>query len=185
MFVAMGVLLIGAIGIAGSVAAYLDRKRMTIAILRSLGAPPSAVLWLYLIQVLLAGLVGVTAGLLAGWLLAGAITPHLADWLPVAPGFRVVPLAVAGAFGLLVTILFALWPLSKAERMPPQSLFRMPLPHGWQRPKRQRVAAMAGLGAGHAVAGVVAAAGAAAATHVVRGRIQKKKSRKDSRAKAA
>ena len=45
--------------------------------------------------------------------------------------------------------------------------------------------AMAGLGAGHAVAGVVAAAGAAAATHVVRGRIQKKKSRKDSRAKAA
>jgi len=50
---------------------------------------------------------------------------------------------------------------------------------------RQAMASTAGLGAGHAVAGVVAAAGAAAATHVVRGRIQKKKSRKDSRAKAA
>ena len=50
---------------------------------------------------------------------------------------------------------------------------------------RQAMASMAGLGAGHAVAGVVAAAGAAAATHVVRGRIQKNKSRKDSRAKAA
>lgn len=174
LFVAMGVLLIGAVGIAAGLTAYLDRKRDTIAILRCLGARPSFVLRLYLVQTLAAALAGIAVGLAAAALLSLAAAPHLAEWLPVAPGLRAGPLAVAGGFGLLATLLFALWPLSRAERQPPQRLFRDTGLAAPVRPTGRRLAAMAlvaALLAGLLVAAaplpVVAAAFAAAAALVV------------------
>lgn len=142
LFVAMGILLIGSVGISSSVAAYLDRKRQSIAILRSLGAEPAFVLRLYLVQTLAAALVGVAVGLSVGVLLSYAAMPYLSEWLPVSPGLRLGPLAIAGGFGLLVTLLFAWWPLSKAELLPPQVLFRALVAPARTWPKPRRLAAM-------------------------------------------
>ena len=123
-FVALGMLLIGGVGIAGSVGAYLERKRDTIATLKSLGATSQIILGVYLVQVIAATLGGIALGLGLGALLPLVALPLLPDWLPADPGVQLRPLITAGGFGLLAALLFSLWPLAKAGRQSPQALFR-------------------------------------------------------------
>ncbi|MBU0724558.1 MAG: FtsX-like permease family protein [Alphaproteobacteria bacterium] len=123
-FVALGMLLIGGVGIASSVGAYLERKRDTIATLKSLGATSRTILGVYLVQVVAAALGGIALGLGLGALLPLAALPLLPDWLPAYPAVQLRPLIVAGGFGLLAALLFSLWPLAKAGRQSPQALFR-------------------------------------------------------------
>ncbi len=119
-------LLVGGIGVATGVRAWLDGRARTIATLRCLGAPAGLVLRAYLLQLLaLAGL-GVLLGLVAGYGLTWAAAQLLAGSLPVParlapyPG----PLALAGLYGLLTALAFALWPLGRAARIPGAALFR-------------------------------------------------------------
>ena len=126
--VAMGILLIGGIGVGSAVTAYLERKRATIATLRSLGAPPGLVLRIYLAQVLAAALPGIALGLAAGALAAGAALAWLGDELPVRQGLAAEPLLLAAGIGLLATLLFALHPLARAAAQSPLALFRAPAP---------------------------------------------------------
>jgi putative ABC transport system permease protein len=171
-FVAMGILLVGCVGVANGVAAWLDRKRNNIAILKSLGAPSRLILRIYLAQIVGAAAVGVALGLTGGSIAFAVAAPVLSEWLPVAGILRAGPLLTAAGFGFLATLLFSLWPLAHAEMQPPQALFRHGLTPQPTRPRR--LVALAGLAA--ALAGllvwaaplpVVAAVFAAAATLVV------------------
>ena len=126
--VAMGILLIGGIGIRSAVAAYLDRKRPTIATLRSLGAPTSLILRLYLAQILAAALPAIALGLATAALAATAATAWLADALPVRQTLAPEPLLLAAAIGLLATLLFALPPLARAATQSPLAELRAPAP---------------------------------------------------------
>ena len=148
---AMGMLLIGGIGVGSAVSAYLDRKRGTIASLRALGAPASLILRVYLVQVMAAAALGVGFGVASGVVAAHAalalLGAQLGDGLALRGGIAAGPLVLAGGAGLLVALLFALRPLGQAAGRRPQALFRS-------------VAApeAGGLGAGMRVAiGVVAA----------------------------
>ena len=119
-------LLVGGIGVATGVRAWLEARGRTIATLRCLGAPSGTILATYLIQVLVLAAIGIAIGLVVGsgvtWLAAQA----LAGALPVPPrlGFYPGALGLAALYGLLTALAFALWPLGRAQRIPGAALFR-------------------------------------------------------------
>ncbi len=119
-------LLVGGIGVANGVRAWLEARARGIATLRCLGASPRLVFIVCLIQVMALAALGVFCGLLAGVLLPVAAVHLLADVLPVPPRLGVFagPLALAAAYGLLTAAAFALWPLSRAMRISGAALFR-------------------------------------------------------------
>lgn len=124
--VALAALAVAGVGVGQGVQAYLQGKLRTIATLKTLGAGTRLIATSYLIQIALvaagACLVGAALGALAPWLALKA----LAGLLPVAPrpGFYVLPLLLACAYGLLVAAAFALWPLGRAALASPARLLR-------------------------------------------------------------
>lgn len=173
-FVAMGILLVGCVGVASGVSAWLDRKRHIIAILKSLGAGPPLILRIYLTQVAGAAAAGVALGLAGGAAAFAVVSPMLGAWLPLAGGLRAGPLLTAGGFGFLAALLFSLWPLACAEVQRPQALFRQDLTPVSVRPRPTWLlalaalfAALAGLLVWSAPLPVVAALFAVAAAFVV------------------
>jgi putative ABC transport system permease protein len=119
-------LLVGGIGVANGVGAWLDTRGRTIATLRCLGASARLVLAMSLIQVMaLAGL-GIIFGLMVGAAVPVAIAAMPHAWLPVpaVAGIYPRPLLLAACFGLLTALCFALWPLGRAARIPGAALFR-------------------------------------------------------------
>jgi len=119
-------LLVGGIGVANGVHAWLDARARTIATLRCLGASARTVFAVCLIQVLALASVGIIAGLLAGTALPLLGMVFLKNLLPVPPalGIYPVPLLLAAGYGLLTALAFALWPLGRAARIPGAALFR-------------------------------------------------------------
>lgn len=119
-------LLVGGIGVANGVSAWLDARARTIATLRCLGAPVRLVFAVCLIQVLVLAAGGIALGVAAGALLPLAGAHFLASFLPVPPvlGLYPVPLSLAATYGLLIALCFALWPLGRAARIPGAALFR-------------------------------------------------------------
>lgn len=119
-------LLVGGIGVATGVRAWLEARGRTIATLRCLGAPSGTILATYLIQVVLLALAGIGIGLVAGFWLTWLGAQALAGALPVPPRFGIypAPLALAALYGLLTALTFSLWPLGRAQRIPGAALFR-------------------------------------------------------------
>lgn len=119
-------LAVGGVGVANAVRAYLERKRATIATLRSLGASSGFVVMLYLAQITALALIGIAAGLVLGALAPPVAGLLLADMLPVSALFAVFPgaLALAALYGLLTALTFAVWPLGVAHAVRPTALFR-------------------------------------------------------------
>lgn len=119
-------LLVGGIGVANGVRAWLDARAGTIATLRCLGAPSRLVFTVCLLQVLALALTGIAIGLVLGAVTPIALAGWLRDVLPVPPvlGFYTGPLVLAAAYGLLTALAFSLWPLGRATRIPGAALFR-------------------------------------------------------------
>lgn len=119
-------LLVGGIGVATGVRAWLEARARTIATLRCLGAPAGTILATYLIQVLVLAVAGIAVGLVAGFGLTWLAAQALAGALPVPPrlGFYPREMGLAALYGLLTALAFALWPLGRAQRIPGAALFR-------------------------------------------------------------
>ena len=130
--IGLAALLLGGVGVASGVAAWLEARTASLAVLRCLGASSRAVAGIVLLQLgLLCG-----AGILAGGV-AGLLAPVLAvraldGVLPVSPDHAVhlAPLFLAAAFGALVAVLFVLPPVLRALRVRPAALFRAVEPEG-------------------------------------------------------
>jgi putative ABC transport system permease protein len=126
-------LLVGGIGVATGVRAWLEGRARSIAILRCLGASGPLVFAVVLIQVALLSLVGIAIGVVLGAILPVAALAVFHDALPVPPqlGIYPAPLALSALFGALVALTFALLPLGRAMRIPGAALFRdMLIPQG-------------------------------------------------------
>ncbi len=124
--VGLTALIVGGVGIANAVRAFLDAKRTTIATFKCLGAPASVVTMIYLIQIMLLALVGIAIGLVIGAVSPFIAFRYLEGVLPV-PEQTVVyggALALAAAFGVIVTFAFAILPLGHAREVPATALFR-------------------------------------------------------------
>ncbi len=119
-------LLVGGIGVANGVRAWLASRARSIATLRCLGASPGLVFATCALQVAALSAAGIGVGLLLGGLLPIAAASLLGNILPVPPvsGFFLRPLALAAAYGLLTAASFALWPLARAMSISGGALFR-------------------------------------------------------------
>ena len=124
--VGLTALLMGGIGVANGVDAWLAARAETLAILRCLGASARLVFAVCLLQVAVLATGGIVLGLAIG-----ALGPVLASrWLggilpiPLAIGVYPAPLALAAAYGALTAGAFALWPLGRAALAPGAALFR-------------------------------------------------------------
>ncbi len=124
--IGLSALLVGGIGVGNAVKSYLDGKTPTIAILKCLGAPSELIFRTYLIQIMAMAVAGVTLGLLIGAALPVLIVQAFAAYLPAEPRFDLypLPLALAGAYGVLTALSFALWPLARAREVSAAHLFR-------------------------------------------------------------
>ena len=124
--VGLTALLVGGIGVATGVRAWLEARARSIATLRCLGAPVSTVFATYLIQVAALCSLGILAGVVGGAALTAAGVALFGDALPVPPrmGLYPAPLLLAVAYGLLVAAAFTLWPLARAAQIPGAALFR-------------------------------------------------------------
>jgi putative ABC transport system permease protein len=143
-------LLVGGIGVANGVRAWLDARARTIATLRCLGASSAMVLAVCLIQVLALALSGIVIGLAVGAVAPLVLATWLKDLLPVPPvlGVYPAPLILAACYGLLTALAFSLWPLGRAARIPGAALFRDALIPEPTRPSGALLAANATVAAG-------------------------------------
>ena len=131
--VALLSLLVGGIGVAQAVRAWLSGRLDAIATLRALGVRPREAFALYLGQTVALGLLGSLLGVVAGSLVARAVPVLLQDLLPVRVEVGWQPRAMANglALGVGVAVLFAMRPLLEVLRVPPVRVLRRdadPLP---------------------------------------------------------
>jgi putative ABC transport system permease protein len=119
-------LLMGGVGVGNAVRSHLDRRRESIAILKSLGADGPTVVAIYLTQVMLMALTGSLIGVACGALLPYALKSITAALIPIplAPGLHPSALALGLIYGLLTGLTFSLWPLGRARDTPVAALFR-------------------------------------------------------------
>lgn len=124
--VALAALTIGGIGVGAAVRHHLDTKTSTIATLKCLGASASQIFALYLSQVMLVASVGVALGLILSVSVPYLVPMMAGDDLArmAQGGFYPASLVLAAIYGMLIALLFALWPLGRAREIPAASLFR-------------------------------------------------------------
>ena len=158
VLVGLTALLIGGLGVAGAVRAWLASRIDIIATLKCVGAPARLIFRIYLLQVMCIAGFGVSAGvvvaaiapLFAMHILAGYIA------VPLALAIYPAPLLVAAGFGLGTAYLFAVWPLAKAEEVRAADLFRrlVAIPEG--RPKPAYLLSMLAAAGGLALLALIA-----------------------------
>jgi putative ABC transport system permease protein len=124
--VGLTALVVGGVGVANAVRAYLESKRGVIATFKSLGASGGFVFIVYLVQILMIAAIGIAAGVVIGAAMPFLATAFLSTLLPLPAeaGFYPGALAVGVLFGLMVTLVFALMPLGRARDVPATALFR-------------------------------------------------------------
>jgi len=124
--VGLTAMIVGGTGVAQAVSVYLEKKRGSIAILKSLGASGSFITLLYLIQIMVISLIAIVVGLAIAAFLPALIKQILRSFLPMSDGFVFYPtsLLIGASFALLSVFAFALIPLGRAGKVPVSGLFR-------------------------------------------------------------
>ena len=119
-------LLLGGIGVASGVNAFVMRKIDTVAILRCLGATSRQVLAIYLLQAVAMGFLGAAFGALLGIGLQLGLPHVLADFLPVDVKVTLEPIALLTGMlvGVWVALVFALKPLISLRNVSPLQTLR-------------------------------------------------------------
>ncbi len=147
--VGLTALLVGGVGVANAVTAFIDRKRGSVAVLKSLGATGGLVVAVYLTQVLMIAAIGVAIGLAVGAALPFVTAAGFSSVLPIpiAPVLSPVDLGLAVLYGLLTALAFSILPLGGAHDVSVSGLFRDRIsPQArWPRPVYGIAAALAGL----------------------------------------
>lgn len=124
--VGLTALLVGGIGVANAVKAFLDGRVATIATLKCLGASHQRIFHIYLIQIALIAALGILLGVAVGGAVPFLAAGTLKGLLPVEAQAAIypLPLALAALFGILTALVFALWPLSRTRAIQAATLFR-------------------------------------------------------------
>lgn len=138
-------LVVGGVGVANAVRAFLDSKREVIATFKCLGAPGHFVFTVYLAQITILAGAGILIGLVLGAIIPFAAGAGLAQVLPVQVinGIYPAELGLGLVYGLLAALAFALWPLGRAHDIPPSALFRDQPGEGKNWPRKRYILATA------------------------------------------
>ncbi len=120
-------LLLGAIGVASAIQLHIREKLSSVAILRCLGCAASQTFAVYLIQAFCLALFGVIVGTAFGLGLQQSLPWVFADLVPmeIEIYFSLFPILKAAGMGLLIAMLFALFPLLPIRQVSPLSVLRV------------------------------------------------------------
>jgi putative ABC transport system permease protein len=145
-------LLLGGVGVASGVNAWVMRKIEIVAILRCLGATTRQVMAIYVTQALAMGFLGAAIGATLGVAIQFMLPGILNGVLPVDVSVRLEPRAIAMGMGLglWIALAFALRPLIALRRVSPLQALRRtedssPARRWWRDPPRIFVNALVAL----------------------------------------
>lgn len=114
-------LLLGGIGVASSIFVYIRQKINTVAVLRCVGVSSNQALLIYLIQAAAMGLVGSVLGAIIGSGIQMYLPVLVQDFLPVDIELYIswTSIAIGIGTGLIISVLFALFPLLAVRKISP------------------------------------------------------------------
>ena len=126
LLIGFSTLLIGGLGVANSVNAYLQSKLSTLATLQSLGARAPQVASVYTGQIALLATLASTAGAFIGSTLAWLAAQSLKDSLPINPTLHalMLPTVLAIALGVCTALAFTLPTLGRTLNLSTARLIR-------------------------------------------------------------
>lgn len=130
MFAVLGIALgVAVLGVLNTVLMSVMEKLREFGYFRCVGAAPRHIFLLVLCETLTLCLIGGVIGVLAGNLAASAVDTWIRDFLPFAPGGRMLlvePQMIFATIGVAVGIgaLAGLWPSWKASRVSPMEAIR-------------------------------------------------------------
>ncbi len=135
-------LMIGGIGVANAIAAYLARKRPVIAAFKCLGASGGTIFSIYLVEILVLAGIGIAVGLVLGSLMPAAVAAAGAGALPVDLALQPQPFALllATGYGILTALMFVFWPLGQARDLSAALLLRQQVSDEKTRPRNIYIA---------------------------------------------
>jgi putative ABC transport system permease protein len=147
ILIGLASLLVGGVGIASAVATFIDKRVKVVATLRSLGASGTQIIGIFLVQIILMSAIGIAIGLALGVAVPPLVENFYGDLLPVRTGIEASPasLGIAALYGLLVALIFALWPLGRVENVRAAVLFRDSISAVGGRPRKSIIIATAAL----------------------------------------
>lgn len=126
LLVALSSMVVGGLGAANAVTAYVGERQSAIATMRSLGAKGGRVLFHFLVQIAILSIIAVGIGLITVAGATLALLPSLSGLigidLPAVLDLR--SMLVAGAIGLVTAVIFSWVPLRQARAIRPALLFR-------------------------------------------------------------
>ena len=123
-------LLVAGIGIMNIMIVSLIERTREIGILKALGMKSRTVLSIFLTESLIIGLIGGILGIVAGWGLARVVAVVVERMFQVSSGLTLNPvfspqvLVGALAFGIGVSVIFALYPAWRASKLKPVDALR-------------------------------------------------------------
>ena len=124
--VALISLLLGCIGVASSILIYVKTKIPSIAIFRCLGMKGKEVFYVYLLQIMSLGGIGVAIGAALGTVVQLVLPQLFKGFLPLEVTTQISWLAISEGLviGIVVTLLFALLPLLAVRKISPLRILR-------------------------------------------------------------
>ena len=124
--VGLTALIIGGAGVANAIRGFVERRRPSIATMKSLGATGTYVFGLMLIEVMAIAALGIVIGLAVGialpFVVAGAFDAVLP--FPLAPSVYPAQIAAGFLYGAWTALAFSMAPLGRAHDIPVSALFR-------------------------------------------------------------
>jgi putative ABC transport system permease protein len=124
-------LLVAGIGIMNIMIVSLIERTREIGILKALGMKSRTVLTIFLGESVIIGLIGAVAGIVLGWILANVTARVLGSGVfGGSGGFKITPLLTpevlvgALAFGVGISVIFALYPAWRASKLKPVEALR-------------------------------------------------------------
>ena len=126
-------LVVGGIGVSAAVQAFVAKKTGNIAVLKTLGATPRQIFWIYTLQIIAYTVAAVILGVLLGAVAPFLARPFLPESLSAVAVISVYPAALleAATYGALAAAIFSIWPLAQTEQIRPANLFRGGTPQSW------------------------------------------------------
>ena len=141
--VGLTALMVGGVGVANAVRAFIERRNADFGTLKALGATGQWVFGSALLQVLLVTAMGIAIGVLIGGMIPFLVAGVLGSLLPFPLEPHVYPsqMLTGAAYGFLTATAFSLLPLGRAHDVPVSALFRDQVDPGVTRPRRRYVVA--------------------------------------------
>ena len=119
-------LLIGGIGIVNTMNVVVSRRRVEVAVLKTIGLESEQITVLFMVEAFLMGVLGSILGILLGWALTFAIRGVAESFLAQSLAFRITPVPPITGFivGTLVTTIFGFLPTLAAGQVRPVTVLR-------------------------------------------------------------